>query len=147
MPTIPLSGRHDLACTFCSQLLENPLFSSLYRSAILQAPPLACRLPLSLGRFDDGARCRHQPIWKAASPMNKTLIRKIVVAMLVLAFDTGCAGMSTRQQQALSGGAIGAGAGVAIGEIAAAPLTGALIGAGAGGLTGALWEDLKKSLR
>jgi len=36
---------------------------------------------------------------------------------------------------------------VAIGAIAGAPLTGALIGAGAGGLTGALWEDLRKSLR
>jgi osmotically inducible lipoprotein OsmB len=55
--------------------------------------------------------------------------------------------MSTRQQQALSGGAIGAGAGVALGAIAGAPLTGALIGAGAGGITGALWEDLRKSLR
>ena len=79
--------------------------------------------------------------------MKKTLIRQIVVALLVLVFATGCAGMSTRQQQALSGGAIGAGAGVALGAIAGAPLTGALIGAGAGGLTGALWQDIKKSLR
>jgi uncharacterized membrane protein len=79
--------------------------------------------------------------------MKKTLTRQIVVAVLVLAFATGCAGMSTRQQQALSGGAIGAGAGVAIGAIAGAPLTGALIGAGAGGITGALWEDIKKSMR
>jgi hypothetical protein len=79
--------------------------------------------------------------------MKKPLIRQIVVALLVLAFATGCSGMSTRQQQALSGGAIGAGAGVAFGAIAGAPLTGALIGAGAGGLTGALWEDLRKSFR
>ncbi|MBF8297941.1 MAG: hypothetical protein HW395_598 [candidate division NC10 bacterium] len=43
--------------------------------------------------------------------MKKTLTRQIVVAVLVLAFATGCAGMSTRQQQALSGGAIGAGGG------------------------------------
>ena len=79
--------------------------------------------------------------------MEKALSRRVGVAMLVLALTTGCAGMSTRQQQALSGGAIGAGAGVAIGAIAGAPLTGALIGAGAGGITGALWEDIKKSLR
>ena len=34
-----------------------------------------------------------------------------------------------------------------LGAIAGAPLTGALIGAGAGGITGALWEDIKKSMR
>ena len=68
--------------------------------------------------------------------MKKTLTRQIVVAVLVLAFATGCAGMSTRQQQALSGGAIGAGGGVVLGAIAGAPLTGALIGAGGGGITG-----------
>jgi len=79
--------------------------------------------------------------------MKKALSRQVGVAMLVLAFATGCAEMSTRQQQALSGGAIGAGAGVVLGAIAGAPLTGALIGAGAGGITGALWEDLRKSLR
>jgi hypothetical protein len=79
--------------------------------------------------------------------MKKTLTRQIVVAVLVLAFSTGCAGMSTRQQQALSGGAIGAGGGVVLGAIAGAPLTGALIGAGAGGITGALWEDIKKLMR
>ncbi len=80
--------------------------------------------------------------------MKKTLIKTIAGALLLIVLlTTGCAGMSTRQQQALSGGAIGAGAGVVLGAIAGAPLTGALIGAGAGGITGALWEDLKKSTR
>jgi osmotically inducible lipoprotein OsmB len=87
------------------------------------------------------------PYGRRQALMKKTLIRQIVVAVLVLAFATGCAGMSTRQQQALSGGAIGAGAGVVLGAIAGAPLTGALIGAGAGGITGALWEDIKRSTR
>jgi hypothetical protein len=80
--------------------------------------------------------------------MKSALTKGIAGALLVVAaLTSGCAGMSTRQQQALSGGAIGAGAGVTLGAIAGAPLTGALIGAGAGGITGALWEDLKKSMR
>jgi hypothetical protein len=80
--------------------------------------------------------------------MRTTLIRTIAGALVVLMLLTaGCAGMSTRQQQALSGGAIGAGAGVTLGAIAGAPLMGALIGAGAGGITGALWEDIKKATR
>ena len=84
---------------------------------------------------------------EGGKPDEENIDQADLVAVLVLAFATGCAGMSTRQQQALSGGAIGAGAGVALGAIAGAPLTGALIGAGAGGITGALWEDIKKSLR
>jgi hypothetical protein len=74
-------------------------------------------------------------------------MKGVGAALLVISLTTGCAGMSTRQQRALSGGAIGAGAGVTLGAIVGAPLTGALIGAGAGGITGALWDDLKKSMR
>jgi len=79
--------------------------------------------------------------------MKKTLVRQIVVAVLVLAFATGCAGMSTRQQQALSGGAIGAAGGAALGAIARSPTTGAIVGGAVGTATGSLWEDLRKSLR
>ncbi len=69
------------------------------------------------------------------------------IAVLVLALTTGCAGMSTQQQRALSGGAIGAGGGAVIGAIAGAPLTGALVGGAAGALTGAFWDDIRRTMR
>lgn len=78
--------------------------------------------------------------------MKKT-IRRIGVALMVLALITGCAGMSTRQQRALSGGAIGAAGGAAFGALAGSPTTGAIVGGAVGTATGALWEDLRKSMR
>ena len=50
--------------------------------------------------------------------MKKALSRQVGIAVLVLALTTGCAGMSTRQQRALSGGAIGAAGGAAFGAVA-----------------------------
>jgi hypothetical protein len=79
--------------------------------------------------------------------MKKALSRQVGVALLVLALTTGCAGMSTRQQRALSGGAIGAAGGAALGATAGSPTTGAIVGGAVGTATGALWEDLRKSLR
>ncbi len=81
--------------------------------------------------------------------MKRTLMKGIAGALvvIVIALTLGCSGMSTRQQQALSGGAMGAAGGVVFGAIAGAPLTGALIGGAVGTATGALWEDLRKSLR
>ncbi len=67
--------------------------------------------------------------------------------VLVLLATAGCASMTTRQQQALSGGAIGAASGAAIGFIVGgSPIVGAAIGGVAGAAAGALWEDIKKSL-
>ncbi len=71
--------------------------------------------------------------------------KRFVIAVLIVVLTTGCAGMSTQQQRALSGGAIGAAGGAAIGAIGGAPLTGALVGGAAGAATGALWDDLRKA--
>ena len=79
--------------------------------------------------------------------IKNTLSRRIGVALLVLALTTGCAGMSERQQRALSGGAIGAAGGAAFGALAGSPTTGAIVGGAVGTATGALWEDLRKSMR
>jgi osmotically inducible lipoprotein OsmB len=60
-------------------------------------------------------------------------INKILAVLLLVFILAGCAGMSTTQQRTLSGGAIGAGAGVLIGGVAGgSPGVGAAVGAGAG---------------
>lgn len=84
---------------------------------------------------------------KETSRMSKTITQQIALGVLLLALATGCAGMSTRQQRALSGGAIGAAGGAAIGAMAGSPTTGAIVGGAVGTATGALWDDVKKSLK
>jgi hypothetical protein len=79
--------------------------------------------------------------------MLRPVAKKISVALLVLALISGCAGMSDRQQRALSGGAIGAAGGAALGALAGSPTTGAIVGGAVGTATGALWEDLRKSMK
>lgn len=79
--------------------------------------------------------------------MKKAAMKQIGIWVLVLVLATGCAGMSSRQQRALSGGAIGAAGGAAFGALAGSPATGAIVGGAVGTATGALWEDLRKSLR
>ena len=67
--------------------------------------------------------------------------------VLVLLATAGCANLTTRQQQTLSGAAIGAASGAAIGfMVGGSPVVGAAIGGVAGAAAGALWEDIKKSL-
>ncbi len=63
---------------------------------------------------------------------------KIAALALLALVATGCAGMNNQQQRALSGGAIGAAAGTAIGLMTGHTLAGALIGAGGGAAVGAL---------
>ncbi len=75
--------------------------------------------------------------------MKRVLSLVLVVALVATA---GCANMTTRQQQALSGGAIGAAGGVVIGAIAGSPIIGATVGAAVGAAAGALWEDIQKNL-
>lgn len=65
---------------------------------------------------------------------------------LVIVMLAGCSGMSQQEQQALSGGAIGAAGGAIIGAMAGSPATGAAIGGAAGAATGALWNDIKTRL-
>lgn len=75
-------------------------------------------------------------------------MKRLVSLILALALvaTAGCANMTTRQQQALSGGAIGAAGGVVIGAIAGSPIIGATVGAAVGAAAGALWEDIQKNL-
>lgn len=62
------------------------------------------------------------------------------LAMMAL---VGCSGMTQQEQQALSGGAIGAAGGAVIGALAGSPAIGAALGGAAGAATGALWQDIK----
>jgi osmotically inducible lipoprotein OsmB len=57
----------------------------------------------------------------------------------VIVMLAGCSGLSAREQRALTGGAIGAGSGAAIGAIVGGSvLTGALVGGAGGAAIGAL---------
>ena len=65
--------------------------------------------------------------------------KPILVAALMAFAVTGCSGMSHQQQRALSGGAIGAAGGAALGAVTGGnPATGALIGGAGGAAVGAL---------
>lgn len=62
-----------------------------------------------------------------------------VAAVLALLSLTGCSNMSRGQQRTLSGGAIGAAGGAALGALTGgSALTGALIGGAGGAAVGAL---------
>lgn len=64
-------------------------------------------------------------------------IKYLIVAALIILPVAGCAGMSETQQRTLSGGAIGAGAGLGIAAVSGGNLwVGTAVGAGAGALTG-----------
>ncbi|MCO6415386.1 hypothetical protein JYK14_04240 [Siccirubricoccus sp. KC 17139] len=66
------------------------------------------------------------------------LLRCSVIAALALSL-AACSGMNRTQQRALSGGAIGAAGGAAVGAVTGgSPLTGALIGGAGGAALGAL---------
>lgn len=66
-------------------------------------------------------------------------IKIVASALLIAASITGCQNMSHQQQRALSGGALGAAGGAAIGAITGgSAVTGALIGGAGGAAVGAL---------
>ena len=69
---------------------------------------------------------------------------RIVVAMaLLIAMVAGCSHMSTTQQRALSGGAIGAGSGAALSLLTGGSvLLGTAIGAGVGTVGGLVYDDV-----
>lgn len=70
-------------------------------------------------------------------------IAALALAGLVAA---GCSGMNTQQQRALSGGALGAAGGAAIGALAGGgALTGALIGGALGTGGGLLYHETKRN--
>lgn len=67
------------------------------------------------------------------------IVGVVAVAGLLLG---GCSGMNSKEQRALSGGAIGAAGGAALGALTGgAPLVGALIGGAGGAAVGALTDD------
>ena len=71
-------------------------------------------------------------------PMQRMLARGAFALALTLPL-AACEGLNRQQQRALSGGAIGAAGGAAIGAITGgSAVTGALIGGAAGAATGAL---------
>lgn len=66
---------------------------------------------------------------------------------LILLVAVGCANMTSREQRALSGGAIGATGGALLGAIVGgSPAIGAGVGGAVGVAAGALWEDINKTL-
>ena len=71
-------------------------------------------------------------------------ITLIIILVIGLALG-GCSGMSDTEQRTLSGAAIGAGAGTAIGAVSGNTAMGAVIGTGAGAAGGYLYDRHKKS--
>jgi len=75
-------------------------------------------------------------------------LRISVIILVVACLVAGCAGMSHREQRILSGGAIGAGAGAALGAITGNSIAGgAAIGAAAGALGGLIVDESKRRHR
>lgn len=75
----------------------------------------------------------------------KIIVSKFSIILVLLTMLFGCAGMSSTQQRTLSGGAMGAGAGAAIGAVSGgSPVTGAVIGGAAGAAGGYLYDKSRK---
>ena len=74
--------------------------------------------------------------------MKKITIAIILAVSLAL---TGCSGMSDTEQRTLSGAAIGAGAGTAIGAVSGNTGLGAVVGTAAGATGGYLYDQHQKS--
>ncbi|MGA7874940.1 MAG: YMGG-like glycine zipper-containing protein [Desulfoferrobacter sp.] len=75
----------------------------------------------------------------------KILLSKFTIILVLLLMLLGCAGMNSTQQRTLSGGAMGAGAGAAIGAVSGgSPVTGAVIGGAAGAAGGYLYDKSRK---
>jgi len=76
-----------------------------------------------------------------SNPAFKTTSR-VAAVLLLAAVATGCSGMNKQEQRALSGGAIGAAGGAALGIITGgSAFTGALIGGAGGAAVGALMKE------
>jgi len=70
-------------------------------------------------------------------------IAAILLAVVLVTTTLGCAGMSTRDQRILSGGALGAGAGAGVAYIVGAPIVvGVAAGAAAGAVGGLIVDEI-----
>ncbi|PWS34083.1 hypothetical protein DFH01_27550 [Falsiroseomonas bella] len=75
----------------------------------------------------------------------KTLLPRLLLAALIALPLAACDGMSRTQQRALSGGAIGAAGGAALGAITGGSLvTGAVLGGAGGAAVGALTSPSRR---
>jgi hypothetical protein len=73
-------------------------------------------------------------------------LRIVVVMAVLITMVAGCSHMSTTQQRALSGGAIGAGSGAALTILTGGSvLLGTAIGAGVGTVGGLIYDDVQKN--
>jgi osmotically inducible lipoprotein OsmB len=73
------------------------------------------------------------------------VLTTFLVIVLMTGLMSGCAGMSNQQQRVLSGGAIGAGAGYALGAVTGGSMVGgAAIGAAGGAVGGYIYDQVKK---
>jgi osmotically inducible lipoprotein OsmB len=71
--------------------------------------------------------------------------RRAITAGVLVLLLAGCSDMTTQQQRMLSGGAIGAGTGAAVGAITGgSAVTGAVIGGAAGTGAGYLYDQDRK---
>ena len=69
-------------------------------------------------------------------------MRAIATSLLIAMLVAGCSNMSSKEQRTLSGGAIGAAGGAALGAITGgSPTAGAIIGGAAGAAAGALTDE------
>ncbi|MFZ2448077.1 MAG: hypothetical protein WAW37_17100 [Syntrophobacteraceae bacterium] len=69
---------------------------------------------------------------------------RVLIAVILIGCVSGCAGMSSREQRVLSGGAFGTAAGVGAAAIFGAPLiVGAAAGAAAGAVGGLIVEEVQ----
>lgn len=72
-------------------------------------------------------------------------IAKLLAVFMLAGLMSGCAGMSYTEQRMLSGGAIGAGAGAAVGALSGGSgTTGAIIGGAAGVVGGVIVDQIEK---
>ncbi|OPY61852.1 MAG: hypothetical protein A4E57_04100 [Syntrophorhabdaceae bacterium PtaU1.Bin034] len=73
------------------------------------------------------------------------IVKAFLVVIFLIGLIAGCANMTRSQQRVLSGGAIGAGTGAALGAITGNSIAGgAAIGAGAGALGGYIYDQSKR---
>lgn len=77
--------------------------------------------------------------------MKKLRMIAALAVLIAMVAGAGCSHMSTTQQRALSGGAIGAGGGAALTALTGGSiLWGTAIGAGVGAVGGMIYDDCQK---